>query len=125
MRLVSLLDVNVLIAMFDSDHIHHDIVHDWFSEEGEAGWATCPLTENGFLRSANTGRTQAFLPLPELISHLIKVRSREGHHFWSDDVTFGDSRLFNASGVHGRRQLTDVYLHGLAVKHGGREHLKR
>lgn len=26
----ALLDVNVLIALFDADHIHHERAHDWF-----------------------------------------------------------------------------------------------
>src|SRR4029077_8705036 len=72
------------------------------------------------LRTANTGRKREFVPLPDLIAHLIKVRSRASHHFWFDDITFGDPQLFNIPGVHGRRQLTDVYLLGLAVKRDGR-----
>jgi uncharacterized protein len=120
MSRVSLLDVNVLVALFDSNHIHHDIAHEWFSEEGGIGWATCPLTENGFLRTANTGRKADFLPLPELVVYLAKVRSLEGHHFWLDDTTFANDELFDARAIHGRRQLTDIYLLGLAVTHGGR-----
>ena len=27
---VALLDVNVLIAIFDLGHIHHEEAHDWF-----------------------------------------------------------------------------------------------
>ena len=32
MRRVALLDVNVLVALFDPDHVHHDLAHDWFAE---------------------------------------------------------------------------------------------
>jgi uncharacterized protein len=120
MSLVALLDVNVLVAMFNSNHVHHDIAHDWFSQEGDAGWATCPLTENGFLRTANTGRKAEFVSLTELIAYLATVRSAERHHFWFDDVSFGDDSLFDSRAIHGRRQLTDIYLLGLAVTHGGR-----
>jgi len=47
---VALLDVNVLVALFHPDHVHHDLAHDWFVGHRHAGWATCPVTENGFLR---------------------------------------------------------------------------
>ena len=43
-----LLDVNVLIALIDTAHIHHEIAHEWFAKRGE--WATCAITENGLLR---------------------------------------------------------------------------
>lgn len=45
-----LLDVNVLIALFDSAHIHHVQAHEWFSKNAFQGWVTCPVTENGLLR---------------------------------------------------------------------------
>jgi uncharacterized protein len=47
---IALLDVNVLVALFDPDHVHHDLAHDWFADQRAAGWATCPLTENGLIR---------------------------------------------------------------------------
>ena len=45
-----LLDVNVLIALFDPAHLNHDAAHQWFGETGAEAWASCPLTENGFVR---------------------------------------------------------------------------
>ena len=120
MSVVSLLDVNVLLALFDPDHIHHDIAHDWFAEHGAGGWATCPLTENGFLRTVNAVRKADFVPLPDLIAHLRTFQSSGGHHRWNDDLTLLNERIFDAHAIHGRRQLTDVYLLGLAVKRAGR-----
>ena len=40
-----LLDVNVLIAVLDPHHEHHDKVVDWFLANHRDGWATCPLTK--------------------------------------------------------------------------------
>src|SRR4029077_11784549 len=37
---VALLDINVLVALFDADHVHHDLAHDWFVDHHERGWAT-------------------------------------------------------------------------------------
>ena len=51
MSRIALLDINVLVALFDADHVHHDFAHDWFIDHHERGWATCPVTENGFIRT--------------------------------------------------------------------------
>src|SRR3970040_203386 len=39
---VALLDVNLLVALFDPDHIHHELAHDWFADHrpyGRARWS--------------------------------------------------------------------------------------
>ena len=43
----ALLDVNVLIALFDETHVHHEAAHDWFADNRAAGWATCAITRTG------------------------------------------------------------------------------
>jgi hypothetical protein len=48
--LIGLLDINVLLALAWSHHVHHDAAHGWFARETAAGWATCLLTQTGFLR---------------------------------------------------------------------------
>jgi uncharacterized protein len=48
--MVSLLDVNALIALVDSDHVGHVAIQKWFMKNYRSGWATCPLTENGMVR---------------------------------------------------------------------------
>ena len=42
---VHLLDVSVLIALHDPDHVQHDRAHDWFERSGRTAWATCPITQ--------------------------------------------------------------------------------
>jgi len=51
-----LLDVNVLIALIDANHVHHDRAHQWFAAEGVHAWATCATTENGLLRIVGNPR---------------------------------------------------------------------
>ena len=46
----TLLDVNVLLALPDSDHVDHERAAEWSDAEVEAGWASCPVTEHGFVR---------------------------------------------------------------------------
>ena len=49
--IVRLLDVNVLVSLLDSAHVHHAAALTWFRAVAAAeGWATCPLTENGLIR---------------------------------------------------------------------------
>jgi uncharacterized protein len=118
-RRTALLDVNLLIALFDPDHVHHDVAHDWFAGQRQRGWATCPLTENGFLRAATAlsrSRSRELVTVTMLAEHLRKFQSSGYHEFWIDDLTILDERLFNPGQVRGHQQVTDVYLLGLAVK---------
>ena len=48
--MVALLDVNVLIALFDKAHIFHEMAHRWFARNRRHGWATCAMTESAFVR---------------------------------------------------------------------------
>jgi uncharacterized protein len=116
---IALLDVNVLLALFDPDHVHHDVAHDWFEASGHAGWASCPITENGFLRNANVGRKAQFVPVAA-VTELLRTFQRAGdHEFWNDDVSLLDEARFDADRIHGNRPITDVYLLALAVAHEG------
>ena len=48
--MIALPDINVLLALAWRNHAHHDAAHRWFARDGTAGWATCLLTQTGFLR---------------------------------------------------------------------------
>lgn len=121
MRRIALLDVNVLVALFNPAHVHHDTAHDWFAEERASGWATCPLTENGFLRVlSDPARGEEAGQMPDLVNRLRKFCGSGGHEFWPDAISLRDERLFNVSLARGHKQITDVYLLGLATKRGGR-----
>jgi toxin-antitoxin system PIN domain toxin len=116
MRRVALLDINVLVALFDAEHVHHELAHDWFSDHRADGWATCPLTENGFVRVISNPAYGHEATRPEvLIKGLRKFRTSGHHVFWPDTVSLTDERLFNLPMVPGHRHLTDVYLLGLAT----------
>jgi toxin-antitoxin system PIN domain toxin len=115
-----LLDVNLLVALFDPDHVHHEIAHDWFADHRKRGWATCPLTENGFIRTA-VALSKAREPLgaSDLADHLRTFTSSGFHEFWEDEPSVLDEDLFDLGAVFGHQLLTDVYLLGLAVTHKG------
>ncbi len=46
----ALLDVNVLIALLDSNHVRHEVAGRWLEGNIQHGWATCAITQNGCLR---------------------------------------------------------------------------
>lgn len=120
MSRIALLDVNVLVALFDPDHVHHELAHDWFADHRANGWATCPVTENGVVRVLGNPHYGAALTRPaELIDRLRQFCATANHTFWSDAVSLHDEKIFKVTFVRGHRQLTDVYLLGLAVKMGG------
>ena len=49
-----LLDVNALVALAWDSHVHHAAARNWFAANAADGWATCPVTESGFVHvSAN------------------------------------------------------------------------
>ena len=120
MSRTALLDVNLLVALFDPDHVHHELAHDWFADHRANGWATCALTENGFVRVlANPGYGAAVNRPAELVRRL-RLFCASGHHtFWTDTLSLRDRKIFNPSSIRGHRQVTDIYLLGLAKKTEG------
>lgn len=120
MARVALLDVNVLVALFDPDHVHHDLAHDWFADHRTAGWATCPITENGFVRIVSNPRYRSDGTRPNaLVDHLRRFCRSGHHHFWPAAVSLCDEDLFAMNGAWGHAHVTDLYLLGLAKKMGG------
>jgi toxin-antitoxin system PIN domain toxin len=116
----ALLDINVLVALFDPDHVHHELAHDWFADHRTAGWASCPITENGLIRVlANPRYGSPNAGVRSVRDAVRRFLSSEEHEFWPDDVSIADDTLFNVSAMTGYRQITDVYLLGLATRRKG------
>jgi toxin-antitoxin system PIN domain toxin len=116
----ALLDVSALLALFDVLHVHHTKALAWWARDHQHGWATCPLTENGFVRVATSSGYSNPFRLNEAMAGLRKQISLSDHAFWPDDVSIADAAVFNHARMLGPRQITDVYLLAIAVKNGGR-----
>jgi toxin-antitoxin system PIN domain toxin len=116
----ALLDVNVLIALLDSDHTSHDSAIRWFSKHAREGWASCPITQNGCIRIMSNPGYPNPLPVQAVVEHLAAACRQDIHEFWPDEVTLLDSDVVDSTRIHGPRQLTDIYLLALAVRHQGR-----
>jgi toxin-antitoxin system PIN domain toxin len=114
-----LLDVNALIALGDPLHVHHERVQWWFHQERARAWATCPLTENGFLRILGNPSCKDSPGTPaELQKVLLAMCSAPGHQFWPDSISLRDKNQYPV--LPGSKHLTDYYLLGLALHRKGK-----
>lgn len=114
-----LLDLNVLIALAWPSHLHHAAAHQWFAQNQADGWATCPITQAGFVRLSSNPKFVAEAVEPQAALQLLKqITSLPNHQFWADDVALTEP-AFPAKHLMGHRQITDAYLLGLAIHHQG------
>jgi toxin-antitoxin system PIN domain toxin len=114
----ALLDVNALVALAWDSHVHHVRIRDWFAQHSAAGWATCPITESGFVRVSTNRKV---LPQPIGMDDARRVlatfRAVGSHRFLVDDVSIVDEDF---PAVVGHRQVTDAHLLTLARRRGVR-----
>jgi len=116
-----LLDVNVMVALFDPAHAHHVSAHNWYTATGQASWSTCPVTENGFVRVvSNPAYPTVYATPAEAGSRLQMLCQTPGHVFWNDNISVVDPSIIDLSQLAGHQQITDAYLVALAAKHGGK-----
>ena len=117
-----LLDINVLIARQDADHEHHDRSVRWLHQHAAAGWATCPITENGFVRILGHPSYPGWPGTPERAANALRqlIAAIPGHRFLSDEISLLDAALLPSLQGVGSRALADLYLLALAVHHGAR-----
>ncbi len=116
----ALLDVNVLIALLDAAHIHHQRASQWLEQSLHHGWASCPLTQNGCLRIMAQPAYPQALPLAAVAQRLGQAAATPAHLFIADDYSLLDADSLHWPQLLGHRQVTDAYLLGLAVRHGCR-----
>ena len=115
---MALLDVNALVALAWDSHVHHAAVRGWFAAHSADGWATCPVTESGFVRvSSNPKVLPAFIAVGAARSVLTALRDVGGHRFLGNDVSLTDA---DVPPIVGHRQVTDAQLLTLARRHGTR-----
>jgi predicted nucleic acid-binding protein len=100
-------------------HIHHEAAHRWFAAKGQSAWATCPITENGFVRIAShPNYPNRPGDVPVVLAILRQFCAPESHHFWTADISIRD--LIQPDALITHSQITDVFLIALAVHKGGK-----
>jgi hypothetical protein len=76
---------------------------------GTYGWASCAITQNGFVRIISQPRYPSPVPPALAIERLTRAATTEHHQFWPCSVTFLDGRAIRPEQIHGPRQVTDAY----------------
>ncbi|MEI7949673.1 MAG: TA system VapC family ribonuclease toxin [Gammaproteobacteria bacterium] len=115
----ALLDINVLIALLDASHLHHQRAMQWLHANIHQGWASCPLTQNGCLRLMSQPSYPNARSPNDIADRLREATSTEHHKFWTDAVSVLDVERFHWQQLLFSRQLTDAYLLALAVRNNG------
>ena len=116
----ALLDINVLIALLDADHLMHAAAKRWLVRALDAGWASCPVTHNGVLRILSQPAYPNHRPVAEVAERLAEACSHPSHRFWKGGVSLISPAGVNVRQLLGHRQVTDAYLLAVAVAEGGR-----
>jgi hypothetical protein len=107
-------------ALLDRGHVDHRAATAWFAQNATNGWASCPITQNGCLRSIASQRYRNSQPIAAVGERLREATATRYHEFWPDDVSIVERSAIDVTRIHGPKQLTDVYLLALAVRRGGR-----
>ena len=120
MALTALLDINVLIALAWPNHVHHAAARAWFEERRQDGWATCTLTEAGFIRlSCNPAVVRHTVTPLDAIAVLEKLTGLASHLFWPLDRSIVQLPEAISARIQGYRQITDAVLLATAMRYDG------
>ena len=112
-----LLDVNALIALLWEEHQFHDTMSGWFARHGRHGWATCAITQAGFIRVMNQpALAPQGLTVGELAEVLANSLAHPAHRLLPLEFAFADVLACCSGGVVGHRQVTDAYLLTAAIR---------
>lgn len=118
----NLLDLNVLIALTEPEHIHRQKAERWFLSTGKDNWGVCPLTEAGFIRiTTNPAMLSGTITMERAIAILQALSTHRGYHYWpiTDAESWVAVTASFSSRISGHQQITDAYLLGLAIKEDG------
>ena len=116
-----LLDVNLLIALAWPNHVHHEVAHRWFKQHRSGGWATCPVTQSGFVRVSSNPRVMSEARTPaEAIALLRRIVALPHHELWTDEIAMAEIDHALAARISSHSQVTDVHLIALTLRRKGR-----
>jgi len=114
----ALLDTNVLLALAWPNHQHHSLAHEWFRSESRHGWASCAVTQLGFVRlSSNPAYTPAAVAPRHAAELLQQLITHKRHAFWPCPPASSATTYLRALG---HQQVNDAYLVEVAKRRRGR-----
>lgn len=121
MKRIFLLDVNVLVAMAWPAHNAHEKIQAWLSRHAREGWATCPLTQTGFVRIlSNPAFSPNALTPRDALTLLQANLGHPAHRFWADELSFIRALELFTPRLTGHQQVTDAYLLGISIHKKGK-----
>jgi len=116
-----LLDVNVLIALLWPPHEAHARAQRWFAQNARHGWATCAMTQAGFVRIvSNPVFSRRSVSPRDALEVLSGSLQHPAHHFWTEDIGVTEALAHFGRRLLGHQQITDAYLLGLAIQKKGK-----
>ena len=117
----ALLDVNVPIALIDTEHLHYHVAIDWFAAHATAGRVSCPLTQNG-AAPILAGSSCPGLPGPAAATAgpVATMGARPHHRFWPDAISRFDAVHVDLAKLPGGWLALDRRLRTAAVPDGER-----
>jgi hypothetical protein len=115
-----LLDLNVLMALIDDEHVYHLAALRWFDSRAQEEWGLCPLTEAGLVRlTMNPALGPMFHAFEEVNALLERLVKLSGYRYWPITESWAVLTAPFAARIFGHQQVTDAYLLGLAIKEKG------
>lgn len=110
-------DVNVLIALFDASHQHHQLAKREFTKFLSTGWCTCPLIQNGFIRIISNPSYLNNMTVAESTNLLKSAVDSTNHTYLDQTVSLLDAHRFETTKLLSHKQITDLFLIGMAIHH--------
>lgn len=112
-----LLDVNVLLALAITTHVHHAAAHR--ALRSLESWWTCPLTESALIRLLlNPVVAGRAFTIGDVLAVLRGMRSHRTWSFLVDDSSPAQP-VIDVGVIASHRHVTDLHLLDLAARHGG------
>lgn len=116
-----LLDVNVLVALLWPRHVTHKPAVNWFASLHGGPWATCVLSQAGFVRLSSQSASPGSPNDPELAARVLKGATVvKEHAYLPIDFDFSAVTSICTGGVIGHRQVTDAWLLTTAIRNNAK-----
>ena len=112
-----LLDVNALTALAWPNHQHHRAVVARLDRRPAPEWATCALTQLGFVRLSSNPAVVVVRRTPAQALDLLSELVADAHHSYLTPLPALPDVAREFDHLLGHQQVTDAYLLAIAVAH--------
>ena len=113
-----LLDVNALMALAWPNHQFHTTVVARLEQQPAPRWATCALTQLGFVRLSSNPAVVEVRKTPAEAVGLLAELTRDQQHVYLRALPALADTASMFRGLLGHQQVTDAYLLGVAEASG-------